>query len=43
MWEGLGCEPFGSELRAELLSRTVWMRVITLPLVPSHRGRGNDL
>jgi len=33
MGEGLGCE----------LVRTVWVGVITLPLIPSHRGRGNEL
>ena len=61
MGEGLGCEsfdpePFGLELTAERLTteglgRTVWVGVITLPLIPSdsaelvagHQGRGNEL
>jgi len=53
MGEGFGCESFGSEpfgcelkaerFRVELLGRTVWVGVITLPLIPSHQGRGNRL
>jgi hypothetical protein len=32
MREGFDCE----------LSRTVWVGVITLPLIPSHQGRGSE-
>jgi hypothetical protein len=30
-------------LTTEWLGRTVWVGVITLPLIPSRQGRGNEL